>query len=269
MLAIVARLAIFARGPIDRESRMSRWKAAGIHLSINAVVALLAAALIYGVWYPRPYSQAAGAGTLVLLLLGVDLVLGPLLTLVVFKAGKKGLNFDLTAIAVMQACAFLYGLHVVAAARPAFIVGVIDRFVLVTANELDQADLDKATDPEFRSVPWTGPRLVGAQLPPDPKLRTDILFSGLAGKDLEKFPQYYVSYSAIAPTLLSHAVSLDAFESKHSNSATEINGWLQANPSHSAVDVLALPLLARKQSLTVLIQGSGGAILDVLAIDPW
>jgi hypothetical protein len=166
---------------------MSRWKAAGIHLSINAVIALLAAGLIYGIWYPHPYSQAAGAGTLVLLLLGVDLVLGPLLTLVVFKVGKKGLKFDLAAIAILQVCAFVYGLHVVAAARPAFIVGVIDRFVLVSANELDQADLDKATNPEFRSAPWTGPKLVGAQLPTDSKLRNDIVFSGAAGKTWRNF----------------------------------------------------------------------------------
>jgi len=248
---------------------MSRWKAAGIHLSINAVIALLAAGLIYGVWYPHPYSQAAGAGTLVLLLLGVDLVLGPLLTLVVFKAGKKGLKFDLAAIAVMQACAFVYGLHVVAAARPAFIVGVIDRFVLVSANELDQADLDKATDPAFRSVPWTGPRLVGAQMPTDAKQRADVAFSGMDGKDLEKFPQYYVPYSTVAPTLLSHALTIDVFKHTHSESTLEIDQWLKAHPSNAPSDVVILPLRARKQSLTMLMERNSGAVLDALAINPW
>lgn len=248
---------------------MSRWKAAGIHLSINAVVALLAAGLIYGIWYPHPYSQAAGAGTLVLLLLGVDLVLGPLLTLVVFKVGKKGLKFDLAAIAILQVCAFVYGLHVVAAARPAFIVGVIDRFVLVSANELDQADLDKATDPEFRSAPWTGPKLVGAQLPTDWKLRNDILFSGVAGKDLEKFPQHYVPYANVAQTLLSRATPLEAFERGHPASTAEINDWLHANPSYTANDVVVVPLRARKQSLTALLERNSGAVLDALPIDPW
>lgn len=248
---------------------MSRWKAAAIHLSINAIVALLAATLIYGVWYPRPYGQAAGAGRLTVLLLGVDLVLGPLLTLVVYKAGKKGLKFDLTAIAVMQACAFLYGLHVVAVARPAFIVGVVDRFELVIANDLDAEDLAEATDPAFRSVPWTGPRVVGAQMPKDWQSRNKVLFSGTAGKDLDQFPQYYVPYPQVAQTLLSHATPLDTFKQKHPSSAQPIDAWLRDHPASQAGNVVTLPLASRKQSLTMLLDRETGHILDALAIDPW
>jgi len=248
---------------------MSRWKAAGIHLSINAVVALLAAALIYGVWYPKPYSQAAGAGTLVLLLLGVDLVLGPLLTLVVFKAGKKGLKFDLAAIAITQVCAFAYGLHVVAVARPAFIVGAIDRFVLVSANELDRADLDKASDPTFRSVSWTGPTLVGAQMPTDAKQRDDLMFSGAAGKDIEKFPQYYVPYASVTQTLLEHAKTIEAFKTKHPASDFSIDQWLLERPTQNPGDVVTLPLRSSRASMTVLVDRKSGAVLDALAIDPW
>ncbi len=248
---------------------MSRWKAAGIHLSINAVVALLAAALIYGVWYPRPYSQAAGAGTLVLLLLGVDLVLGPMLTLVVFKVGKKGLKFDLAAIAITQVCAFLYGLHVVAVARPAFIVGAIDRFVLVSANELDQADLDKATDPAFRRVSWTGPKLVGAQMPSDAKEHNDLLFSGMKGKDIEKLPQYYVPYANVTQKLLSHAKTLEAFKAKHPASNSSIDQWLREHSAQKSEDIVTLPLQSSRASMTVLLDRANGAVLDALAIDPW
>ena len=143
---------------------MSRWKAAGIHLAISACVAACAALLIFCVWYPSPYTHAAGADQLVVMLLGIDLILGPLLTLVVYKRGKKSLRFDLGVIALLQVCAFVYGMSIVVRARPAFIVSRIDRFVLVTANELDQTDLDKASDPAFRRVSWTGPKLVGAQM---------------------------------------------------------------------------------------------------------
>ena len=249
---------------------MSRWKAAGIHLSINAVIALLAAGLIYGIWYPHPYSQAAGAGTLVLLLLGVDLVLGPMLTLVVFKAGKKGLKFDLAAIAILQVCAFVYGLHVVAAARPAFIVGVIDRFVLVSANELDQADLDKATDPEFRTAPWTGPELVGTRMPADIKQRNDLIFSALAGKDIDHFPQYYVPYADVVPTLKGNASSLDALKRKHPEISALLDRWVHEHSTRKVSALVALPLKTRERFFTVLLDGEGdGTVLDVLPIDPW
>src|SRR5690348_13408152 len=144
---------------------MSRWKAAGIHICVSVLIGLVAAILIFGVWYPRPYGQAAGADTLILLLLGVDVVVGPLLTLIVFRAGKWGMRFDLTVIAVAQACAFLYGISVVVRARPAFVVATIDRFSLVSANNIDPADYANAKAPEFTHAPWTGPRVVGA-LPP-------------------------------------------------------------------------------------------------------
>lgn len=247
---------------------MSRWKAAAIHLSINVLIALLAAALIFGVWYPWPYSQAAGAGTLIVLLLGVDLVLGPLLTLIVFKPGKKGLAFDLGVIALLQVCAFAYGLSVVTRARPAFIVGEIDRFVLVAANELDGADLAKATRPEFRSAPWTGPRLVGAQIPTDSAARNDLTFSGPSGKDIEMFPQYYANYETVAPQLLAHAKSLVALRKDHAESAAVIDAWLHAHTGDGA-NVVWLPLKARAQGLTMLLDRNSGKILDALPIDPW
>ena len=51
---------------------MSRWKAAGLHLLISLVVAILAGSLIYFVWYPPPYFQVAGGSTLMLVMMGVD-----------------------------------------------------------------------------------------------------------------------------------------------------------------------------------------------------
>ncbi|KAB2898700.1 MAG: hypothetical protein DWB45_05790 [Xanthomonadales bacterium] len=248
---------------------MSRWKAAGIHLSANAVIGALALALIFLVWYPQPYSQAAGAGTLALLLLGVDLVLGPLLTLVVYRAGKKGLRFDLTLIVLMQLGAFAYGMHVVAVARPAFVVAAVDRFVLVAANELNAADVTKATDPAFNHLPWTGPVVVGARLPDEARLRMAMVFSGLAGKDLEKFPQYYVPYADVVGALLERATPLDEFARKHPTATPLVDAWRRSHPQYADGSVLTLPLSSRNRSLTALVERGSGTILDALEFDPW
>ena len=167
-----------------------------------SALGVCAAALIFGVWYPPPYSHAVGADQLIFLLLGVDVVLGPLLTLVVFKSGKKSLRFDLSVIALLQVCAFLYGMSIVVRARPAFIVGRVDRFVIVSANDLDAEDYAKATDPRFRAAPWTGPKVIGAAIPTDTEQRNALMFSSAGGKDLEKFPQYYTDYDAVAQVLL-------------------------------------------------------------------
>ncbi|MEO5560952.1 MAG: TfpX/TfpZ family type IV pilin accessory protein [Dokdonella sp.] len=246
---------------------MSRWKAAAIHLSISILIGLLAVALIFGVWYPPPYSHAAGADHLVLVLLCVDAVLGPTLTLIVYRHGKKGMRFDLVVIAVLQVCAFSYGLHVVTGSRPAFIVAAVDRFVMVAANELEAADLAKGREPQFRSLSWTGPRIVYAQRPENRTDRNDLLFSGADGKDLEKFPRYYVDYTAHAASLLERAIPLDKVHDTPAAHAL-LDAWL-LDHSHARADVVWLPLVARRDDMTMLLDRSTGEVLGALPIDPW
>ena len=245
---------------------MSRWKAAAIHLSISAAIGLVAAVLIFGVWYPSPYSYATGALELVVLLMGVDIVLGPLLTLAVFKSGKKGMKFDLSVIALLQAGAFLYGMSVVVKARPVFVVGAVDRFTLVSANGIAANDLAEGKPP-YNRLSWTGPRLVGAELPTDKSERNDLLFAGLAGRDLERMPKYYVDYPVAAAGLLKRARELSQLRTAHPSAAKPIDAWLRSHQRHEQ-DILWLPILS-KNDTTMLLDRDTGTPLDALPIDPW
>ena len=101
-----------------------------------------------------------GGATLILLLIGVDVVIGPLITLIIFDPKKKSLRFDLAVIAVLQLGALLYGCSVMFNARPVYNVFVVDRFEVVAANAIDEESREKAA-PEFRSLPLTGPKVVG------------------------------------------------------------------------------------------------------------
>lgn len=69
---------------------MSRWKAAAIHFSISLLVFLFLLTLILWLWYPGILFSIDGGWSGLRLVIGVDLLLGPLLTLVVFKSGKPG-----------------------------------------------------------------------------------------------------------------------------------------------------------------------------------
>ena len=247
---------------------MSRWKAAAIHLSISALVGLLVLALLLLVWYPRPYFDAAGGEHLVLVLLGVDLVLGPMLTLILFKSGKRGMLFDLCLIGVIQTSALVYGLHVIAEARPVFIVAGVDRFSVVAANDLNSDDLAKGNSPEFRQLSWTGPIVVAAKMPSDAKTRNDLLFSALAGKDIQVFPQYYVAYSDEASHLLSRAKSLAKLRHAKPEAIAMLDTWLSKH-NREETDIVWLPINARKVDLTMLLDTKTGGVLDALPIDPW
>ncbi|TDR48698.1 hypothetical protein DFR29_101321 [Tahibacter aquaticus] len=246
---------------------MSRWKAAAIHLYISFFVGLAAAALIFGLWYPPPYSTIGGASKLVLVLLGVDLALGPLLTLIVYRQGKWGMKFDLIVIGVLQLAALSYGLWVITFARPVFVLGAIDRFVLVPADALEPADLAQGSRPEFRRLSWTGPILANALSPTDREQRNALLFSGAAGKDIEKFPKFYADYASSNGPLLARAQSLDEL-AKLPGAAERIDPWLKSQ-ARARAQIAWLPLLGRGGDAVLLLDKSSGEILDSLPIDPW
>ncbi len=248
---------------------MSRWQAALVHLSISIAIGLISAILIFGVWYPSPYSSAMGALELVLLLMTVDIVLGPMLTLVVFKSGKKYLRVDLAIIGVAQACALIYGLSVVVRARPVFIVAAIDRFSIVAANDIDAADLAQGSKAEFRSLSWTGPRVVGVQLPTNKSELSELTLSTMAGKDVERIPKYYVDYANVSAALLKHARSLAQLYKRNPAARPAIETWLRHHEKAGAGEPVCVPIVAPRMELSMLLDPTTAKPLDAVAVNSW
>lgn len=246
---------------------MSRWNAAGIHLAISATIGAAVLALLFFVWYPAPYFRASGGMDLTMILLGVDLVLGPLLTLVVFKAGKKSLRFDLSVIGVLQLSALLYGVHVISEARPVFIVAAVDRFTVVAANDLADSDLAEGSTAQFQTRSWTGPLIVSAPLPADPVQRDAVLDSSIAGKDIERLPKHYAEYAREAPNLLLRAKSVKELRSLNPTQTATIDAWLSTAKREES-SVVWVPVYARQSTLTMLLDANSGAVIETLAIDP-
>jgi len=247
---------------------MTRWKAGGLHLCISAAVGLVAAVLIFGVWYPPPFFHAAGGGGLILLLVGVDLGLGPLLTLIVFRHGKPGLKFDLATIGVIQTAALLWGMHIIVDARPVFLVAAVDRLVLVAADEISDADLALGSEPTFRTRSWSGPRLVAARMPTDIKERSDLAFSAFAGRDLQNLPKYYCSYAEGGRDLLRKAKPLAALIDEKPQARQMIENWL-ASSKRGMKELVWVPLQGDKSDLVMLLDAETALPVHAIAIDPW
>lgn len=245
---------------------MSRWRAATIHLSISAAIAAVALALLFGLWYPPPYFHAAGADELVLLLVGVDLAIGPLITLIVFRSGKRGMKFDLCVIAALQSAALVYGMWVVLQSRPVFLVGVLDRFVLVSANEITDEDLALGSEPRFRSRSWTGPRLVVTEMPTSIQERNALTSAAFDGRDVQNQPRYYREYVSGAHGLLAKAHTLDLLR-RPPDHAREIENWLETS-HRSEATVRWLPIQARKADIVLLLDAANATPLKAMDIDP-
>ena len=217
------------------------------------------------VWYPGPLFEAAGGNHLVMVLIGVDITLGPLITLIIFKAGKKGLKFDLACIAIAQLAALAYGIHAVYLARPVYLTFTVDRFDLVTAKDLDPADLARVTRPEFKQPPLGRPQYAAAVLPDDAGEKEKILSTSLQGKDLQMYPQHYVPYAQEAQSALKRGAPLDKLMTLD---GPAVQGWLKA-AGRSADSVRYLPLRAPSKDGAVVIDAQSAEPLGILLIEPW
>lgn len=120
------------------------------HLLVSILIAGLSALAVFLLWYPFPSSTLLNVGSIYLLMLTVDVVCGPLLTLFLANPHKsrRELFFDVGVVAVIQIFALAYGLYSLENARPIAYVFEQDRIVLVKKNELyfskctDRADCD-------------------------------------------------------------------------------------------------------------------------------
>lgn len=171
----------------------SKIRAAILHGLITVFVAVMGAIVIYRVWFPGDLAAMMRGGQLYGIVLGVEVFLGPVMSLVVYNASKpfRELVVDYSVIGSVQLLALVYGLYAVSISRPVFIVFVKDRLEVVSAVELEPGDLANARDKVFRSLSWWGPKMVCVESPTDPYEKSELLQSALDGKDIQLLPKYY------------------------------------------------------------------------------
>jgi hypothetical protein len=244
---------------------MSRWRASGIHFLLSVAIAAAVLVFMLSVWYAWPLFEAAGGDRLVFILVGVDVTLGPLITLIIFKSGKKGLKFDLAVIATLQLAALVYGMHTVYLARPVYLVFTKDRFDLVSAKDLDPEDLEKVTRPEFKRLPLGRPRYIAAVPPSDREERQKLLMASLQGKDLQMHPQYYVPYEQEVPNALARAQPVGLILKRDPESVQRA----LRSAGRSPESLKFLPLRGKLADGAVLLDAKTGAPLDIVLVDPW
>ncbi len=158
---------------------MSRYKAFGIHFCISLLVFAALLYVIVFIWYPDFFFEIDGGWEGLRIIIGVDLVLGPLLTLIVYKAGKPGLKTDLTLIGVFQTVCLAGGMWVVHSERPLALIFVDGHFYSMSAGSY--ADLEHPV-PNFDNFSGPLPKRLQISIPEDPveqsKLRGDAFTSG-------------------------------------------------------------------------------------------
>ena len=159
---------------------VERFKAFGIHFALSASVIAVFLCLVFFVWYPTPYDQIYSSWDVIKIVAGVDVVMGPLLTLVVFNSQKKTteLKRDLSIIVVLQLVALGWGVNVTYSARPAFLVFSNGTFYSFSKSDVDVSKLmHKKLEPAI----FESPVMVYLKPPKDVQESREILMEVVDG----------------------------------------------------------------------------------------
>jgi hypothetical protein len=121
---------------LNKPLLITKLKATGVHLFLSLLVFVYLVYQIYFNWYPQPYFSIDGGWQGIRLIAAVDLVLGPLITFMIFDLSKsrRAIVFDLMVIAIIQFGALTYGVYLTYTQRPVAVV-VIDEFVVSAVME--------------------------------------------------------------------------------------------------------------------------------------
>lgn len=244
----------------DAKLFQDKLKAFAIHLAISLILVLSTYVVIHFLWYPAPLFKATDAGKILVMILIVDLILGPLLTLVVYKKHKKTLKMDLTIIALIQLSALSYGLYSVYEARPVFIAYVVDRFDLVRANDIIQVD------EKMYHLPKLGPEYTYVdlmELNATEKLDS-ILDETTYNISPAQRPKFYNNFELAKPLIIEKSQNLILLNDY--NISTEVKKILQKYPQADSF----LPLKANAVDMTALIDKKhNGKVIAVVDLRPW
>lgn len=248
---------------------MNRFKAAFVHFLISASLAGLVICLLLFGWYPLPFFWAMGGLMLLMLIIGVDVVLGPLMTMILFntKKSRRALAFDLSLVAIVQLSALGYGLYSGSVGRLAFEVFDGQKFQLAQAGEIAANFLHEAKFTEYQSIPWATQRVAALNIPGDDKTRSDLAFFGALGVGPHLMPQYYVPLSQQVAQVKNAALDRMQLQSKHPALVTDIDKLL-ASKGQAWQDIAVVPFNVRTAVYTAIVSLSNSTVLKVIAQDP-
>jgi hypothetical protein len=241
-----------------------RLKAFGLHLLASASVLTLILGALYLGWYHWPGWYLANATQVVLVLICVDVVVGPLLTLVIANPTKprRELTRDIGIIAAVQICALLYGSGSLWNGRPLYYVFSDNTLSVVQAYDINDrdAELARRQNGEFAPHWYSLPRWVWAPRPQDPKEQEKFKSEGV---DVISMPRYFKSWDQGLTSLRVQLKKTDDWAFFSGNEKKLLKSRLQA-AGLAAAQPDAIPFTGRTRPLLVVFDPASLKIIALL-----
>ena len=213
---------------INRDLLKTKLIATGVHLSLSLVVFAYLAYLIFYHWFPQPYFSVDGGWQGIRLVAAVDLVLGPLITFLIFDLTKsrRAIVFDLVIILVIQFGALAYGVVTTYQQRTLAIV-VISEFILSAAESNYAGTLESPE--QLRQYSHETPPIIFSDLPLTAEgLEEAKRIKIETGVSEHAQMQHYRSAKALKPALEARQQGFRDFL-QESEARDQFEGWLDRN----------------------------------------
>ena len=239
---------------------MNRFSAFFTHLGISLLILLLIGYLVMFYWYPDFFFTTDGGWQGIQLVALVGLVLGPVLTLCVYKKGKPGLRMDLTLISIFQFCCLAAGTYVVHAERPLAVVYSDGYFHSMTAEDYKAAGQPV---PILEHLPGPSPKWVTTALPEDLAAQYAIRSRAMQERTpLSTLSEFYKPYAGADIDLARDPYPIEALKNER---PAELADFI-AEHGGAAEEYLFFPLGARYQLALLALRRSDLSVVDAMPL---
>jgi hypothetical protein len=191
-----------------------RLKLFSLHLLSSATVLTIILGSLYLGWYRWPGWYLTDVKTVVLVMVCVDVVLGPTLTFIIanHKKSRRELTRDIGIVVAVQLCALTYGSVQLWNGRPLYYAFSEKILQLVQAYDIDaeEARLGRKLNPGLAPRWYSLPRWVWAPLPQDAGEAKKIVIATITGgDDVISMPRYFKPWEEGLPALRAQLKKVD------------------------------------------------------------
>jgi hypothetical protein len=242
---------------------MARYTAFAIHLALSLLVvgALLGISIL--LWFPSPLFEIDGGWSGLRIVALVDLVLGPLLTLVVFRAGKPGLKMDMGIIVTIQVAALSYGVWTLHHNRPVLLVYADDLIKPIPASVVQDIDPQRRLPERFGNE---FPIKLAIPIPLDPEQGSPYLLKRIFSETpLHLHTEDYVRLSEWWPEVIADSLNIEKYAARKPEWQRALEHSL-AELKRPIDELVFLPIMGRKKSGIVIAEATSGDFVGFIDI---
>lgn len=243
---------------------ITRLQAFAIHLGISLVIFLALLALLVFGWYRFPLFGIEGGWKAAQIIAGCDIVLGPLLTLIVYKPGKPRLKLDLSIIAAIQFAALVSGTAIAYLQRPALIVFAEERFHSLSQDYVGMSGISADQLEKYRNTPYP---LAIVAMPEDEEERRKVRIKSMGRGGLHLRGDLFAPQNAqYLNDMQAHSLDVEKLTADKPAERSVLDDF---KTKYGALDsYYFLPLHGRYGRLVLVLRRSDGSVVDALRITP-